>query len=155
MRRYSAALLVLALSAMSTRDAAAQPSEKDITAYFALNNTHVGALNPMMAPVTDRSGFNSFAVRIARHAPEVDGGEANNILGASGFFKAGQNAVVSATLGYNMVGCPTGAECDNGLMLGGDIQSSIWKSAGNTPTSMNASRSTSGRRSRCPRSSRR
>jgi hypothetical protein len=41
----------------------------------------------------------------------------------------GSNAIVSATLGYTMVGCPTGLTCDNGVLLGGDVLSSLWSSA--------------------------
>ena len=41
MRRYSAALLAVALLAVNSRDAAAQPSSEDVAAYAGLASTPV------------------------------------------------------------------------------------------------------------------
>lgn len=136
MRRCLTALIVVGLVSVSSRDAAAQPSSQDYAAYGALLGTPVGAFTPILAaPGTKgENGFNVVAGRFGMHSPKT--GESDNSLGASAFYRAGQNATISGTLGYTMVGCPTGATCDNGLMLGADVHSSLWNSAGNTPTSM-------------------
>lgn len=137
MRRSSAALLVLALLALNTRDAAAQPSAQDGAAAVALTFTPIGTFTPIVMSRDVASGFNTVAGRFGMYSPSA--GDGNTSIGASGFFKAGQNAQIGGTLGYTMVGCPSGSTCDNGLLLGADILSSLWNSAGNTGTSMNAS----------------
>jgi len=135
MRRFPAALLVLALLAVNTRDAAAQPTASDAAAYSALSATPVGAFTPIMMQRDAVKGFTTVAGRLGMFSPKT--GDGNTSLGASGFFRAGANALVSGTLGYTMVGCPSGATCDNGMLVGADLLSELWKSAGNTGTSMN------------------
>lgn len=137
MRRFSAALIAVALLAVNSRDAAAQPSPEDIAAYGGLVSTPVGTFTPIVMHRDAAAGFNTIAGRFGMFSPKT--GDGNTSLGASGFFKAGQNALVSGTLGYTMVGCPSGATCDNGLLLGADLLSELWKSAGNTGTNMNVS----------------
>lgn len=137
MRRYSAALLAVALLAVNSRDAAAQPSAEDVAAYAGLVSTPVGTFTPIVMHRDAAAGFNTIAGRFGMFSPKT--GDGNTSLGASGFFKAGQNALVSGTLGYTMVGCPSGSTCDNGLLLGADLLSELWKSAGNTGTNMNVS----------------
>ena len=133
MRRFPAALLFLALLAVNSRDAAAQPTAQDAAAYSALVATPVGTFTPIMMQRDAVKGFTTVAGRLGMFSPET--GDGNTSLGASGFFRAGANALVSGTLGYTMVGCPSG-DCDNGLLLGADLLSELWKSAGNTGTSM-------------------
>lgn len=137
MRRYSAALLAVALLAVNSRDAAAQPSAEDVAAYAGLASTPVGTFTPIVMHRDAAAGLNTIAARFGMFSPKT--GDGNTSLGASGFFKAGQNALISGTLGYTMVGCPSGATCDNGLLLGADLLSELWKSAGNTGTNMNVS----------------
>lgn len=137
MRRYSAALLAVALLAVNSRDAAAQPSAEDVAAYAGLVSTPVGTFTPIVMHRDAAAGFNTIAARFGMFSPKT--GDGNTSLGASGFFKAGQNALISGTAGYTMVGCPSGATCDNGLLLGADLLSELWKSAGNTGTNMNVS----------------
>ena len=136
MRRLSAALFVLALLAVNTRDAAAQPSSQDVAAYYALSTTPAGTFTPIMMQRDAVKGFTTVAGRVGMFSPS-GGGDGNTSLGASGFFRAGSNALVSGTLGYTMVGCPSGTTCDNGMLIGADLLSELWKSAGNTGTSMN------------------
>jgi hypothetical protein len=135
MRRLSAALFVLALLAVNTRDAAAQPTAQDVAAYYALSSTPAGTFTPIMMQRDAVKGFTTVAGRFGMFSPNA--GDGNTSLGASGFFRAGSNALVSGTLGYTMVGCPSGATCDNGMLVGADLLSELWKSAGNTGTSMN------------------
>jgi hypothetical protein len=135
MRRFPAALLVLALLAVNSRDAAAQPSEQDVAAYVALSATPVGTFTPVMMQRDAVKGFTTVAGRFGMFSPKT--GDGNTSLGASGFFRAGSNALVAGTLGYTMVGCPSGSECDNGMLIGADLLSELWKSAGNTGKSMN------------------
>lgn len=135
MRRFPAALFVLALLAVNTRDAAAQPSASDAAAYSALIATPAGTFTPIMMQRDAVKGFTTVAGRFGMFSPSS--GDGNTSLGASGFFRAGANALVSGTLGYTMVGCPSGSTCDNGMLLGADLLSELWKSAGNTGTSMN------------------
>ena len=137
MRRFTAALFVLSLVAVNSRDAAAQPTAEDVAAYGALASTPVGTFTPIVMHRDAASGFNSIAARFGMFSPKT--GDGNNSIGASAFFKAGANALVSATLGYTMVGCPSGSTCDNGLLLGGSLLSSLWNSKGNTGTNMNVS----------------
>ena len=141
MRRYSAALAVLALVAMNSRDAAAQVTAEDAAAYFALTTTPVGTFTPIIMQRDAVQGFTTVAGRFGMFSPEA--GDGNTSFGGSGYFRAGANALISGTLGYTMVGCPTGATCDNGLLLGGDMLSELWKSAGNTGTNMNVNLQTS------------
>ena len=135
MRRFSAALLLVGFVSLNSRDVAAQ-SDQDAAAFVAISMTPVGTFSPI--PVSrgtkGQKGFNTIAGRFGMYSPET--GESSSSLGATGFFRAGQNAVVSGTAGYTMVGCPTGSTCDNGLLLGADLHSALWNSAGNTPTSM-------------------
>ena len=137
MRRFAAAFFVLALLAVTSRDAAAQPSAEDVAAYGALIATPVGTFTPIVMSRDAAAGLNTIAGRFGMFSPKT--GDGNTSLGASGYYKAGQNALVSGTLGYTMVGCPAGATCDNGLLLGADVLSSLWNSAGNTGTAMNVS----------------
>ena len=141
MRRYTAALAVLALVAVNSRDAAAQTTLEDVAAYVALNATPVGTFTPIVMHRDAVKGFTTVAGRVGMFSQ--DGADGNTSIGGSGYFRAGANALISGTLGYTMVGCPTGATCDNGLMLGGDILSELWKSAGNTGTNMNVNLQTS------------
>lgn len=142
MRRYTAALAVLALVSLNSRDVAAQTTLEDVAAYVALNTTPVGTFTPILMQRDAVKGFTTVAGRLGMFSPQGDG-DGNTSFGGSGYFRAGANALVSGTLGYTMVGCPTGAECDNGLLLGGDMLSELWKSAGNTGTNMNVNLQTS------------
>jgi hypothetical protein len=138
MRRCLTAILVVGLiSTLTPRDAAAQPSDKDLVAYAALIGTPVGALSPIMiAPGTkgDKS-FNSFAGRYAHYSPQ-GGGDGNNTFGASFYHKAGMNAAVSGTAAYL-----TCSGCDGMFMVGADVHSTLWNSTqakgSTTATSVN------------------
>jgi hypothetical protein len=131
MRRFPAALLVLTLVAVNSRDAAAQPTAQDAAAAVALTFTPVGTFTPIMMQRDAVKGFTTVAGRFGMYSPSA--GDGNTSLGASGFFRAGSNALISGTLGYTMVGCPSG-DCDNGMLLGADMLSQLWTSAGNTGT---------------------
>jgi outer membrane protein with beta-barrel domain len=125
MRRSLTALLVVGLVSFTSRDAAAQPSEKDYAAYAALSATPVGALAPMV--VSLGASTSSFAFNVSHFSPKS--GDGDNTIGASYYRKAGSNAVLSGTVGYTQVGCPSGATCDNTIMLGGDVHSRLWDNA--------------------------
>jgi hypothetical protein len=130
MRRFTAALLVLGLVSVTTRDAAAQPSDKDIAAAAAIAYTPVGAFTPFaLNKGWDANGKFGLAGRYGMLSPKV--GDSDNSIGATGSMGVGTNAVVSGTLGYTMVGCPSGTTCENGMLLGADILSSLWSSATN------------------------
>lgn len=129
MRRCLAAILVVGLVLITTRDAAAQPSAGDAAAAAALARTPVGGLIPILVSpgVKGEKAINSFAGRFAMHSPKV--GDSDNAFGATFLTAAGSNAAVSGTVAYLMQGCPSGATCDNALMIGGDIHSTLWNSA--------------------------
>jgi hypothetical protein len=134
MRRTLTALLVVGLVSVLSRDAAAQTVDKDQIAAAAILGTPAGALSPVMVAPGAATGFHAIAGRYSMVSPKV--GDADNVLGATGYMNAGKNAAISGTLGYYLVNCPGGG-CDNGIMAGVDVNSSMWKSAGNTGTSMN------------------
>lgn len=119
MRRCLAAILVVGLVSLTSRDAAAQPSVNDQAAYLALSLTPVGSHTPIMMPKA-----NAFALRYSRFSEEGTDGS-NNIAG-SYFMKAGANALVGATVGYLLPG-EDGAE--NVLNAGLHLNSSLWSSA--------------------------
>ena len=127
MRRCLAAILVVGLVSLTSRDAAAQPSEKDYAAYIALSSTPVGAHTPIMMPKA-----NAFAFRYSRYAPP-EGLEGNNNLAGSYFMKAGANALVGATLGYVMPGC---TDCEGFVNAGLDVHSTLWSSTGGAAVGM-------------------
>src|SRR5687767_8295878 len=130
MRRFTAALLVLGLASLNTRDAAAQPSAQDIAAAVAISATPAGAFTPYaLNKGWDAKGKYGFAARYGMNSPKT--GESDNSIGATGSMGVGTNAIVSGTLGYTLVGCPTGATCDNGILLGADVLSSLWSSSTN------------------------
>lgn len=118
MRRSLTAILVVGLVSFASRDAAAQPSIGDQAAAGALQGTPVGLI-PMAQPTV-----NAISARFSHYSPKV--GDGDNTIAATYAMKAGGNAVVSGTAGYTMVGCPSGATCDNGFMLGGDVHSKLW-----------------------------
>ena len=120
MRRCLAAILVVGLVSLTSRDAAAQPSANDVAGYLALSMTPVGSHAPIMMPKA-----NAFALRYSRFAEEGTDGS-NNIAG-SYFMKAGANALVGATLGYLMPG-EDGAE--SVFNAGLHLNSSLWSSTG-------------------------
>ena len=120
MRRCLAAILVVGLVSLTSRDAAAQPSVNDQAAYLALSLTPVGSHTPIMMPKA-----NAFALRYSRFSEEGTDG-ANNIAG-SYFMKAGANALVGATVGY-LLPAEDGAE--NVLNAGLHLNSSLWSSTG-------------------------
>ena len=127
MRRSTAAILVV-MATLTARDAAAQPSTKDLAAAGAIAATPVGTFTPLVL----NKGWNSngeygLSGRYGMLSPKT--GESNSSIGATGSLSVGSNAIVSATLGYTMVGCPSGVTCDNGVLLGGDVLSSLWSSA--------------------------
>jgi hypothetical protein len=127
MRRSAAALLFVSLVTLTNRDAAAQPSAKDVVAASAIGNTPAGTFTPLILNSGwDANGKFGLAGRYGMMSPKT--GESNNSIGVTGSMGAGTNAIVSGTLGYTLVGCPTGATCDNGIQLGGDILSSLWSS---------------------------
>src|SRR5256885_299498 len=101
MRRCLTALLVVGLVSTTSRDAAAQ-SQKDIMAAAALGLTPVGALTPIMVSpgAKGEKDFQSVSGRFSHYSPKS--GESDNILGASYYHAAGQNAVVSGTVGVYM-----------------------------------------------------
>ena len=130
MRRFTAALLVLGLVLVTTRDAAAQPSDADLAAAGAIAYTPVGAFTPFaLNKGWDANGKFGLAGRYGMLSPKV--GDSDNSIGATGSMSVGTNAVLSGTLGYTMVGCPSGATCENGMMLGADVLSSLWSSTTN------------------------
>ena len=127
MRRSAAALLFVSLVTLTNRDAAAQPSAQDVAAANAIATTPAGTFTPLILNEGwDASGKFGLAGRYGMMSPKT--GESNNSIGVTGSMGAGTNAIVSGTLGYTLVGCPTGATCDNGIQLGGDILSSLWSS---------------------------
>jgi hypothetical protein len=128
--------LVVGLISLNNRDAAAQPDAKDLAAYAALGTTPVAALVPMVVSLGAASS--SFTANISHFSPKS--GDGDNTIGASYFRKAGANAVVAGTVGYTQVGCPSGASCDNTIMLGGDVHSRLWDNSAaksTTNTSIN------------------
>jgi hypothetical protein len=135
MRRFSAALLVLGLASLNTRDAAAQPSSQDIAAAGAIALTPVGTFaHHVMTKGWDAKGKYGLAGRYGMLSPKT--GESNSSIGATGSMGLGMNAIVSGTLGYTLVGCPTGATCDNGILVGADVLSSLWNSTGTSANTM-------------------
>jgi hypothetical protein len=120
MRRCLAAILVVGLVSLNTRDAAAQPSLKDVAAYTALSLTPVGSHVPVMMPKA-----NAFALRYSRFSAE--GTDGTNNLAGSYAMKAGSNALVGATLGYIMP-AEDGAESVFNAGLG--VNSTLWSSTG-------------------------
>jgi hypothetical protein len=136
MRRCLTAILVVGLISVNSRDAAAQPSAKDIVAAAALSATPVGALTPIMVStgMKGEKAFNSFSGRYSHYAPS-GGGSGANVFGGSYYHKAGMNAAVSATAGYL-----TCDGCEGVLMLGGDVHSTLWDNSAaksTTATSIN------------------
>lgn len=127
--RCLTAILVVGLVSITSRDAAAQPSAGDAAAASALARTPVGGLIPILVSpgVKGEKAINSFSGRFAMHSPKV--GDADNAIGASFLTAAGSNAAVSGTVAYLMQGCPSGATCDNAIMVGGDVHSTLWNSA--------------------------
>jgi hypothetical protein len=119
MRRCLMAILVVGLVSMNTREAAAQPSEKDIVAYLALQVTPVGAHTPVLMPKA-----NAFAFRATQHSPSA--GDGTTSLAGSYFMTAGSNALVGATVGYGMPSCDA---CDGYFNAGLDLNSSLWSNA--------------------------
>ena len=119
MRRCLAAILVVGLVSLTSRDAAAQPSVEDVFAYRALTSTPVGAHTPIMMPKA-----NAFALRLSHYSEE--GTDGSNNLAGSYFMKAGANALVGGTVGYIMPGCD---DCDGTLNAGLNLTSSLWSSA--------------------------
>jgi len=128
MRRCLTALLVVGLISLNNRDAAAQ-TQAEAMAAVALTYTPVGALAPILF---SQSSENAFAGRFSHFSPKV--GDGDNSLGATFYHKAGTNAVVSGTLGYTQIGCPTGFSCDNVIMAGGDVQSKLWDNSASKST---------------------
>lgn len=130
MRRFTAALLVVGLATFTARDAAAQPSTQDQAAAGAISATPAGAFTPfVLNKGWDANGKFGLAARYGMRSPKT--GESDNSIGATGSMSVGSNAIVSATVGHTLVGCPAGNTCDNGVLLGGDILSSLWSSATN------------------------
>lgn len=119
MRRCLAAILVVGLVSLTSRDAAAQPSEKDLVAYGALSLTPVGSHVPVMMPKA-----NAFALRLSHFAQE--GTDGTNNLAGSYFMKAGSNALVGGTLGYII---PSEEGADGVFNAGLSVNSSLWSSA--------------------------
>ena len=127
MRRSAAALLFVSLVTLTNRDAAAQPSAQDVAGALGIMGTPAGTFTPVILNSGwDAKGKFGLAGRYGMNSPKV--GDANNSIGVTGSMGAGSNAIVSGTLGYTMVGCPSGATCDNGIQVGGDILSSLWSS---------------------------
>ena len=126
MRRCLAAILVVGLVSLTSRDAAAQPSEKDYAAYGALSVTPVGAHAPIMMPKA-----NAFAFRYSHFSAE--GADALNNLAGSYFLNAGANALVGATVGYLMENCEN---CDGVFNAGLSLNSSLWSSPGGASIGM-------------------
>jgi hypothetical protein len=131
MRRCLTALLVVGLVSINSRDAAAQPSEKDVAAYAALSATPVGALVPMHVTL-GAAEKSSFSANISHFSPKT--GDGNNTLGASYLRRAGSNAVVAGTVAFTQVGCPTGDTCENVISLGGDVHSRLWDNSASKST---------------------
>jgi len=109
---------------ISTRDAAAQPSVGDVAAYAALVTTPVGALTPLMfaAGTKGEKASNSLAGRYSHFS--CDGCTGSNTFGGTYYRQAGMNAAVAATAAYG-----TCDGCDGTLMLGADVQSTLWDNA--------------------------
>jgi hypothetical protein len=119
MRRCLMAILVVGLVSVNTREAAAQPSLKDIVAYQALQATPVGAHTPLLMPKA-----NAFAFRVSQHSPEI--GDADMNLAGSYYMQAGSNALIGGTVGYGMPGC---TDCDGYFNAGVDLNSQLWSNA--------------------------
>jgi len=119
MRRCLMAILVVGLVSLSTSEASAQPSLKDVAAYSALVFTPVGSHAPMQMQKA-----NAFAVRFSHFSQE--GSDGTNNLAGSYFMKAGSNALVGGTLGYIMPGCDN---CDGVFNAGVNLNSSLWSNA--------------------------
>jgi hypothetical protein len=127
MRRSAAALLFVSLVTLTNRDAAAQPSAQDVAGANAIAATPAGTFTPVILNSGwDSKGKFGLAGRYGMMSPKT--GESSNSIGVTGSMGAGTNAIVSGTLGYTLVGCPTGATCDNGIQVGGDVLSSLWSS---------------------------
>jgi hypothetical protein len=126
MRRCLAAILVVGLVSLTSRDAAAQPSVKDLAAYSALSLTPVGSHVPVMMPKAS-----AFALRLSHTAQEGTDG-ANNLAG-SYFMKAGSNALVGATLGYLI---PSEDGADGVFNAGLGVNSTLWSSTGGASVGM-------------------
>lgn len=132
MRRCLMAILVVGLVSLTSRDAAAQPSDKDLAAYAALNLTPVGALTPIViSPGTKgEKSFSSFAGRFS-HFSE-DGSDGSNSFGASYYMPAGSNAAISGTLGYLKDANPGG---EGMILAGADLHSTLWNNASSASSS--------------------
>jgi hypothetical protein len=126
MRRCLMAILVVGLVSLNTREAAAQPSEKDIVAYTALSLTPVGSHSPIMM-----AKANAFAFRLSHFSSE--GTDGTNNLAGSYFMKAGSNALVGATAGYIMPSCDG---CDGVFNAGVDLNSTLWSNASGAAVGM-------------------
>ena len=119
MRRCLMAILVVGLVSLTSSEASAQPTEKDIAAYFALQFTPVGAHTPLLMPKA-----NAFAFRVSQHSPEI--GDSDMNLAGSYYMKAGTNALIGGTVGYGMPGCDN---CDGYFNAGVDLNSQLWSNA--------------------------
>ena len=126
MRRCLMAILVVGLVSLSARDAAAQPSVKDVAAYVALQVTPVGAHTPLMMPKA-----NAFALRVSQFSPKV--GDSDMNLAGSYYMQAGSNALIGGTVGYGMPGCDG---CDGYFNAGVDLNSQLWSSTGGAAIGM-------------------
>lgn len=140
MRRFLTAAFVVGLVSVTSRDAAAQPTQSDQMAAVALGLTPVGALTPIMVSpgLKGEKDFSNVAGRFSHFSPKA--GDGDNALGASYYHAAGMNAAVSGTVGMYMPGCPAGSTCNNVLMAGADVHSTLWNNAAaksNTLASVN------------------
>ncbi len=136
MRRCLTAILVVGLVSLTARDAAAQPSAKDIVAYTALVLTPVGSHSPILISpgMKGEKNFSSFAMRFSHFAPST--GDGTNNLGASYYMPAGSNAAIGGTLGYIMPSCDG---CDGVFNAGADVNSTLWNSSSGTSINMQGS----------------
>ncbi|HEU4995093.1 MAG TPA: hypothetical protein VFT29_09735 [Gemmatimonadaceae bacterium] len=121
MRRSLSALLVVGLVAVAARDAAAQPSLKDVAAYAALSSTPVGALVPLAyAPMA--KGGNALVGRFSHYSPS-GGGDGTNNLGATWLRQANTSVGLSGTAGYIAPSCDA---CDGMFIAGVDGNFGLW-----------------------------
>jgi hypothetical protein len=136
MRRCLMAILVVGLVSLTSRDAAAQPSEEDYAAYFALTLTPVGSHAPIVhAPgAKGVKSPSSFALRLSHYSQE--GTDGTNNLAASYLMPAGSNANVGVTAGYIMPSCD---DCDGVFNAGADLHSTLWNSGTGTSINMQGS----------------
>jgi hypothetical protein len=136
MRRCLTAILVVGLVSLTSREAAAQPSDKDIAAYAALIMTPIGSHSPLLiTPGTKgEKSFSSFAARFSHFSPSA--GDGTNNLAASYYLPAGSNAALGFTGGYIMPSCDG---CDGVMNLGADVNSTLWNSAGGASINLQGS----------------